>query len=196
MKEYEFTLKFALSDAEADTDQLVEKLYAAGCDDALVGTGVPGRVALQFSREAATAAEAMLSSIRDVKQAAPEARLIEASPDLVGLSDIADFFGFTRQNMRKLMLMLTHRASFPLPLHEGSTAIWHLADVLVWFRQFQNRAVDAAMVEMASTTMRLNISRQFGESAGELSTLLLSDEGWNAARETLLHMVATQASAK
>ena len=67
---------------------------------------------------------------------------------------------------------------------------------MVWFRQFQNRAVDAAMVEMASTTMRLNISRQFGESAGELSTLLLSDEGWNAARETLLHMVATQASAK
>ena len=135
MNEYEFTLKFALSDAEADTDQLVEKLYAAGCDDALVGTGVPGRVALQFSREAATAAEAMLSAIRDVKQAAPEARLIEASPDLVGLSDIADFFGFTRQNMRKLML--THRASFPLPLHEGSTVIWHLADALVWFRQFQ-----------------------------------------------------------
>lgn len=194
MTEYEFTLRFALSDAETDTEQLVERLYAAGCDDALIGTGVPGRVALQFSREATTAAEAMLSASRDVKQAAPDARLIEASPDLVGLSDIADFFGFTRQNMRKLML--THRASFPLPLHEGSTAIWHLADVLVWFRQYQNRPVDAAMVEIASTTMRLNISQQFGASAGDLSTLLLSDEGWNVARETLLHMVAMSASAK
>lgn len=193
MKEYEFTLRFALSEAETDTEQLVEKLYAAGCDDALVGTGMPGRVALQFSREAATAAEAMLSAIRNVKQAAPDARLIEASPDLVGLSDIAEFFGFTRQNMRKLML--THRVSFPLPLHEGSTAIWHLVDVLVWFRQFQNRRVDAAVVEIASTTMRLNVSRQFGESAGDLSALLLSDEGWNVARETLLHMVTTQASA-
>ena len=193
MKEYEFTLRFALSEVETDTEQLVEKLYAAGCNDALVGTGMPGRVALQFSREAATAAEAMLSAIRNVKQAAPDARLIEASPDLVGLSDIAEFFGFTRQNMRKLML--THRASFPLPLHEGSTAIWHLADVLLWFRQFQNRSVDAAVVEIASTTMRLNISRQFGESAGDLSTLLLSDEGWNVARETLLHMAITQATA-
>lgn len=192
MKEYEFTLRFALSEAEADTEQLVERLYAAGCDDALVGTGMPGRVALQFSREADTAVEAMLSAIRNVKQATPDARLIEASPDLVGLSDIADFFGFTRQNMRKLTL--THHASFPLPVHEGSTAIWHLADVLLWFRQFQNRSVDAAVVEIASTTMRLNISRQFGESAGDLSTLLLSDEGWNVARETLLHMVTTQAS--
>jgi hypothetical protein len=40
----------------------------------------------------------------DVRAALPEAILIEAAPDYVGLSDVADSVGVTRQNLRKLML--------------------------------------------------------------------------------------------
>jgi hypothetical protein len=70
----------------------------------------------------------------------PESKFIETGPDYAGLSDIADFFGFTRQNMRKLML--SHRTTFPPAIHECSVAIWHLADVLDWFQHHQKRRVE------------------------------------------------------
>jgi hypothetical protein len=38
----------------------------------------------------------------------PGAELVEASPDFVGLTDVADLVGCSRQNIRKLML--THSA--------------------------------------------------------------------------------------
>ena len=53
--EYTFTLKYQLADEDRDADALVERLGEAGCDDALVGIGQPGRLALEFTREAADA---------------------------------------------------------------------------------------------------------------------------------------------
>lgn len=40
-----FTLKYDLGDQHCDPDALVERLGAAGCTDALVGTGQPGYLA-------------------------------------------------------------------------------------------------------------------------------------------------------
>ena len=80
--EYIFTLKYQLPDHDCDPDALVERLGAAGCEDALVGTGQSGRLALEFSREADSAEEAFRSALADVRIAVPTARLIEASPDL------------------------------------------------------------------------------------------------------------------
>ena len=48
--EYTFTLKYQLTYADRDPDALVERLGEAGCDDALVGIGQPGRLALEFTR--------------------------------------------------------------------------------------------------------------------------------------------------
>lgn len=86
--EYTFTLKYQLADDDSAPDALVERLGAAGCDDALVGVGQPGRLALEFTREAGSAEEVMRSALADVKAAIPSARLIEVSPDLVGLTDV------------------------------------------------------------------------------------------------------------
>ena len=74
---FDFTMRFLLPEDEADFDTLVERLAAGGCDDATVGTGRPGRIALAFTREAPTATDAMLSAIADVKKAIPRARLID-----------------------------------------------------------------------------------------------------------------------
>jgi len=74
---YEFTLKFQLSENESDADALVEHLAEAGCDDAVVGTGQKGRIALNFIREAASAREAIVSALTDVKRVMPHARLQE-----------------------------------------------------------------------------------------------------------------------
>ncbi|MBN0231624.1 DNA-binding protein, partial [Pseudomonas aeruginosa] len=77
--EYTFTLKYQLTDDDRDPDALVERLGEAGCDDALVGIGQPGRLALEFTREAADADEAVRSALADVRRAAPTARLIEVA---------------------------------------------------------------------------------------------------------------------
>ena len=127
--EYIFTLKYRLAEGATEVDELVERLGAAGCDDSLIGLGAPGRIALEFTREAPDARTAMVSALEDVKRAIPTARLIEASPDFVGLSDVAELVGVSRQNMRKLMV---NSSSFPMPVHEGSAAVWHLADILSW----------------------------------------------------------------
>ncbi|MCW8840367.1 MAG: DNA-binding protein, partial [Gammaproteobacteria bacterium] len=104
MNEYDFTLKFSLPDVDASPEAYVDALIAAGCDDALIGIGQQGRVALNFTREAGSAMEAVQSAIKNIRQVVPDARLIEASPDLVGLTDVAELLGFSRQNMRKIML--------------------------------------------------------------------------------------------
>src|SRR5471030_1701492 len=101
--EYIFTLKYQLPEA-AVRDDIVERLGAAGCDDALIGVGLPGRIALEFSREAGSAKAALFSALEDVKRAVPGAKLVEAAPDFVGLTDVADLVGMSRQNIRKLMV--------------------------------------------------------------------------------------------
>ena len=98
--EYTFTLQYKLADAGQEPDELVERLAEAGCDDALIGIGRRGYLALEFTREAQSALEASQSALADVTSAIPDAVLVEAAPDFVGLSDIADVIGVTRQNMR------------------------------------------------------------------------------------------------
>jgi hypothetical protein len=116
MNEYDFLLKFDLPGPDVDPEEFVNALYEAGCDDATVGIGQHGRVALNFTREAASAVDAVSSAIADVKKAIPKAKLIEATPDLVGLTDIAEILGCSRQNIRKLVI--GHRSLFPSPVHE------------------------------------------------------------------------------
>lgn len=128
MNEYESTLTFYLTGVGAEPDECVELLGEHGCDDAIVGTGRAGRVALTFNHISPSAREAVFSAIRDVKSALPDAALIEATPDFVGQTEVADFVGRTRQNMRKLLL--SRRAPAPPPVHEGTSPLWHLAVVL------------------------------------------------------------------
>lgn len=77
--EFTFTLKYQLTSDESDLDALVERLAEEGCDDALVGVGQPGRLALEFIREAPSADDAIEGAIDDVRRAVPNARLIEAA---------------------------------------------------------------------------------------------------------------------
>ena len=163
MRDYEFTLKFSLPDASEDPSDYIEALYEAGCDDAVIGVGQPGRIALNFTRTAKSAFEAASSAMRDIRSAIPDAVLAEALPDFVGLTDVADIAGFSRQNMRKLML--GNMSTFPIAVHEGKPAVWHLASVLIWLQQ-QQRPVDAVLLEIANATMTLNIAKEIGKLPG------------------------------
>ena len=158
MQEFDFTLKFSLPDAEIASDEHVERLGEAGCTDALVGIGRAGYISLQFSREASSALNAVTSAIADVKRAIPAARLVAVLPDLVGLTEVADILGCSRQYMRRLML--DGGSDFPVPVYEGKAALWRLAKVLEWLRDNERYRVEEPLLEVANTTMQLNLIRE------------------------------------
>ncbi|UZE28152.1 helix-turn-helix transcriptional regulator [Pseudomonas asplenii] len=171
--EYEFTLRYQLSEHNNDQDALIERLYEWGCDDSLIGSGVPGRLALAFSRDAASAVQALLSALQDVKRAIPDARLIEVMPDLVGLTDIAEIAGVSRQNIRKLML--NHSSTFPLAVHEGSPSVWHLAQVLEWL-DGRGYELQPRLLETARAAQQVNLTKaasKLGTVSPELLALVL-----------------------
>ncbi|WP_308142660.1 hypothetical protein [Burkholderia pseudomallei] len=74
--EHQFTLRFRLGPADGNRDDIIERLGAAGCTDALVGIGAAGHVSLAFSREAASLEKAIQEAIANVKAALPGAELI------------------------------------------------------------------------------------------------------------------------
>ena len=158
MQEYEFTLTFNVPDPSHTPESYLDNLAQVGCDDALIGIGQKGRIALNFTREAECAINALYSAIEQVKSVIPDAQLIEAIPDFVGLSDIADVVGYSRQNIRKLML--NNQASFPPPIHEGSSALWHLASVLDWLKEGKGYAIDDSLRDLAKATMQLNLAKE------------------------------------
>lgn len=156
MKEYEFTLKFDLPSPDLDLDDYVERLADCGCDDAIVGIGQKGRIGLQFTREADSAEQAVLSGITDVRCAIPDAELVEASPDFVGLTDVAELLHVSRQNARKLIVSC--RAFTPAPVHEGHPTIWRLAKVLLWLKDTRSYRVDDDLLALAKTNMQVNLA--------------------------------------
>lgn len=155
--EYLFTLRYRVGQAEGPLDDLVDRLAEAGCDDALIGMGQAGRIALEFSREASSAQAAVHSALQDVKRAIPAACLIEAGPDYVGLTDAAEMLGMSRQSMRKLML--AHPDSFPSPVHAGKTSIWRLHQMLDWLDAKGGYDVDAALLAVARAVFDVNVTK-------------------------------------
>jgi len=165
--EYTFTLIWRLPQAECDLDALVERLGECGCDDAMVGLGLPGHLGLDFTREATSAQTALVSALADVKRALPAARLVEAVPDLVGLSDAADLVGVSRQNLRSLMLK--HSDDFPLPVHAGSTGVWHLDDLLLWLHERLDYTLAEATLDIARAARQVNLAREAGHLPAALA---------------------------
>jgi hypothetical protein len=77
--EFSFKLNYQLSSDDANPDEVVERLGHAGCTDALVGIGKPGRLTIEFTRAAPNRDAAVASAQYDVKCAIPTATLIETS---------------------------------------------------------------------------------------------------------------------
>lgn len=161
-KEYIFTLKYKLPTHETNMDELVDRLYAAHCDDALIGVGIAGRIALEFAREAHSAEVAIKSAHQDVLKTIPEAQFIEALPDYVGITDIAEIVNVSRQHIRQLYQ--SNLDSFPTPVHEGKSSIWHLIDIVEWFVVKQKNEIEPAIYEVAKETEKLNRVRTTGKN--------------------------------
>lgn len=153
---YQFVLKFRVSDDAVDSAQCATSLAESGCTDALFCVGQLGIIELEFTREATCAHDAVCSALADVRKAIPGAQLVEAVPDIVGLTEVADFLGWSRQYMRKF----AHRdvRSFPSPIHVGKPSVWHLSSVLCWVESNRKQPIDANLAELAKLTMSVNIA--------------------------------------
>jgi hypothetical protein len=166
MAAYDFILKFKLPSTNTDVDALTDRLVEAGCDDALIGVGMQGRIALDFTREARSASDAVYSAIRDVKRAIPGAELIEAGPDLVGLTEVSEIVEVSRQYMQKLVVS---HLDFPSPVHAGNhVQLWHLEQVLDWLKARSSYAISETIIEIAHVARQCNAVRdsQTFESTG------------------------------
>lgn len=158
MVSYDFVLSFALSDAHAEPSKFLDVLFEAGCDDATIGVGKRGTLALAFSREAASAEDAVRSAIRDVSKAVPEAKLVEVKPDMVNLSDLAEIVGCSRQNMRKYASgeMAGIKTPFPAPVFTGAPSLWCLCEVGTWLMENTELKPSMAVLETAAVACEIN----------------------------------------
>ncbi len=102
MNEFDFTLVYDISNIIKPLNEIAEILYMSGCEDAIIGIGRAGQVAINFTRESSNALEAVTSAQNNVTSVLPQAKLIEATPDIVGLTDIAEILKCSRQNIRKI----------------------------------------------------------------------------------------------
>ena len=159
---YEFVLTFRFTPADAAPEAFLDALFEAGCDDATVGTGRPGMIGIQFAREALSAEEAMASAIAGVRKAIPGAVLVEAGPDLVNLTDVAQLVGCTKQNIRKYAsgeARRTGEVPFPVPVVTSATSLWHFAEVAAWLRRHAGMQVSESVTEVAKAAAKVNLQR-------------------------------------
>jgi hypothetical protein len=171
MDSFTFTLNFTLPNREDNPEQYLDALYDAGCDDAAVGVGQYGMIGLDFSRSATSAENAIRSAVENVCAAIPGAVLVQAGPDLVGLTEMAVIFGFSRQNMRKYATGLSGATeAFPPPAILGDPSLWHLAEIVAWLRLNTSVQPAVEVFEVAKAAARLNFEVE-GKRVGKILEL-------------------------
>jgi predicted DNA-binding transcriptional regulator AlpA len=129
MRKFEFTL---VIEGDLDSDEPVEQLYEARCDDATFGS-VDGVGFGDFHRRAKTFDAAVLSAIEAVESVAG-LRVLHVEPDnLVTMADIAHRLGKSREYIRLLATGRKGR-NFPKPISHlgGRSKLWRWSDVASW----------------------------------------------------------------
>jgi hypothetical protein len=142
MTEWTFRLTIA---GIALTDEELDALFEAGCDDATFSLERDGTVLGLFDREAASQEDAVLSAIGDVEAAEIGARVLRVTDDddWLTASEIAERVGRTRQSVRLLIRGDRGSGGFPQPVaRQGSSnPLWSWADVEAWFEHYEPEAI-------------------------------------------------------
>ena len=99
---FEFDLVFALPEGPADEGAVLDALYEAGCEDAVVGLGASGLVGVGLTRSGSDPETVISEAAEQVMTGLPVgAQLREVRPDLVSLADVAARLNVTRQALQK-----------------------------------------------------------------------------------------------
>jgi hypothetical protein len=115
------------------TDEEIEALYEAGCADASVETGPLGAV-VDFTREAPTLAEALVSAVRDIEKVSGLRVIGVACDNMVTLAGIADRVGVTREAVRLWATGQRGPGGFPPPviMTPAGEKVWDWQQVACW----------------------------------------------------------------
>ena len=133
MNNYQFQLVFSLHPNE-DAEQYLDALFEAGCDDALISMGKQGYLAADFTRESPSAYDAIKTAVEAITKAISHAKLIKAGPYIANLSEMANLFGCSKQNLSKYSRGESPKSdSFPCPIVSGKVDYWYVLDVALWF---------------------------------------------------------------
>lgn len=161
MNSYEFAI--IAGGLSLDDDAWEDCFYEAGCDDALVSIQ-RGSIIVDFTREAASAAEAVESACEDVRRAGATILRIEPDP-LASASDIAERSGLTRQAV-SLYANGERGEDFPAPVACVTTSrpLWRWSEVASWLHG--KGKVEASVVETARTIDLANIRETVSASKG------------------------------
>ena len=177
MAEFEFTL--VVAGLDPNDEGIEDRLYEAGCDDALVSV-IKATVVLDFTREAKNFAHALASAISDVRRAG--ARVVRVEPDnYVNVSDIAERAGLTRQAVSLLVQGKRGPGNFPAPAVRVSTdsPLWDWHAVARWLLRAKKLRDREAVVQAAVTR--------------EANIVLEAAEGSASARRVLQRVLAADA---
>jgi hypothetical protein len=127
------------------TDEQLDALFEAGCDDAAFSLERDGMVFGFFDREAATQEDAVLSAIHDVQSADIDARVLRVTEDddWLTASEIATRVGRTRQSIGQLVRGDRGPGGFPAPVarHGLPNPLWSWSDVEAWFGCYDPAAI-------------------------------------------------------
>ena len=132
MSSYQFTLIVEGPDLQSDT--VVDALFDAGCDDALVGR-TDGIQYLDFDRDGPNPETTILSAIADVERL-PGVEVIRiAGCGLVSMADIATRTRRSRESIRLLVTNERGPGGFPAPVTDPRTRyrLWRWSEVRRWF---------------------------------------------------------------
>lgn len=104
---FEFELVFALPEGDHDPFELSDAVFEAGFGEALVGTGIPGLLAIELEADGEDAEDVILETARALMRTLPAGtRLREVRPDLVSLADVAERLNVRRQALQQRQMPL------------------------------------------------------------------------------------------
>ncbi|OLP59643.1 hypothetical protein BJF93_11240 [Xaviernesmea oryzae] len=122
-EQFEFEVVFALPEGDHDPFKLSDCVFEAGFEDALVGTGIAGLVAVELEAEGDDAESAILAVAAMLLKHFPAGtQLREVRPDLVSLADVAKKLHVKRQALQQ--------REMPPPSQGGLYRVDELADSL------------------------------------------------------------------
>jgi hypothetical protein len=152
------------------TDEELDMLMDAGCDDAVFGVEHDLPIA-EFDREAATLADAIADAVRDIEAGGLRAvRVLDE--DLLTLADIADRIGRSRESVRRYATGARGGGDFPPPANptrEG-TVFYRWSEVAPWLRDHLNIDVPDTDPTLVVANLLLQ-ARQHRDRVANMSAL-------------------------
>lgn len=135
--------RFTLTIGGALTDERLDALYEAGCDDATFST--KGALTFgDFDREAPLLIDAVLSAVAAV-ESVEGLEVLHVDPDeLVYASEIAVRASRTRGSIGHLISGVRGPGDFPPPAHHATrNPLWRWSEVEAWLARYEGREADA-----------------------------------------------------